>query len=60
MAIYYIGVDVHSNSIEMAILNRKKIVRRYTIPASISAMAQVLNSLQGKKHIAIEEGPMAG
>ncbi|HEW79473.1 MAG TPA: hypothetical protein ENH34_05885 [Phycisphaerales bacterium] len=57
---YYIGADVHSNSIEMAIQNRKKIVKRYTIPASISAASQVLDSLQGKKHMAIEEGPMAG
>lgn len=60
MATYYIGADVHSNSIEMAILNRKKIVKRYTIPAAITAMAQVLDSLQGKKYVAIEEGPMAG
>ena len=28
MATYYIGADVHSNSIEMAIQNRKKIVNR--------------------------------
>jgi hypothetical protein len=47
MATYYIGADVHSNSIEMAIINRKKIVQRYTIPASISAVAQVLESLKG-------------
>jgi len=60
MATYYIGADVHSNSIEMAILNRKKIVKRYTIPATIPAAAQVLGSLGGKKYIAIEEGPMAG
>jgi len=60
MATYYIGADVHSNSIEMAIQHRKKIVKRYTIPAGISAVAQVLDSLQGEKHIAIEEGPMSG
>ena len=60
MATYYIGADVHSNSIEMAIMNRKKIVERYTIPTNISAAAQVLDSLSGKKHIAIEEGPMSG
>jgi len=60
MATYYIGADVHCNSIEMAILNRKKIVKRYTVPASILAVAQVLDSLGGKKYIAIEEGPMAG
>ncbi|OHB84964.1 MAG: hypothetical protein A2Z38_12235 [Planctomycetes bacterium RBG_19FT_COMBO_48_8] len=60
MATYYIGADVHSNNIEMAIFNRKKIVQRYTIPASISAAAQVLDSLNGKKYMAIEEGPMSG
>jgi hypothetical protein len=60
MATYYIGADVHSNSIEMAILNRKKIIQRYTIPAGISAAAQVLDSLNGKKHMVIEEGPMSG
>ena len=60
MATYYIGADVHSNSIEMAIMNRRKIVKRYTIPTSISAAAGVLESLSGKKYIAIEEGPMSG
>ena len=60
MATYYIGADVHSNSIEMAIFNRKKIVQRYTTPACISAVAQVLESLKGKKYMAIEEGPMSG
>ncbi len=54
MATYYIGADVHNNSIEMAIMNRKKIVNRYTIPTSISAAAQVLDSLSGKKYVAIE------
>jgi len=60
MATYYIGADVHSNSIEMAIQTRKRIVKRYTIPAGISAVAQVLNSLQGKRYMVIEEGPMSG
>ena len=60
MATYYIGADIHNNSIEMAIMNRRKIVKRYTIPTSISAAAQVLDSLPGKKYIAIEEGPMSG
>jgi hypothetical protein len=32
MATYYIDADVHCNSIEMAIMNRGKIVKRYTIP----------------------------
>ncbi len=60
MATYYIGADVHSNNIEIAIQSRKKIVKRYTVPAGISAVVQVLDSLPGKKHMAIEEGPMAG
>ena len=41
-------------------MNRRKIVKRYTIPTSISAAVQVLDSLPGKKYIAIEEGPMSG
>jgi transposase len=60
MTTYYIGADVHSNSIEMAILKRKKIVKRYKIPATIYAASQVLDSLGPKKYIAVEEGPMAG
>jgi transposase len=60
MATYYIGADVHSNSIEMAIQTRKRIVKRYTTPARISSVAEVLDSLQGKKYMAIEEGPMSG
>ena len=58
--IYYIGADVHSNSIELAIQNRRKIVGRYSVPATISATAEVLDSLHGKKYMAIEEGPMSG
>jgi transposase len=60
MSTHYIGADVHNNNIEMAVQNRKKIIKRYAIPASISAMVQVLDSLPGKKYMAIEEGPMAG
>jgi transposase len=60
MATYYIGADVHSNSIEMAIRNHKRTVKRYAVPATISAVAQVLDSLPGKKYMAVEEGPMAG
>jgi transposase len=44
----------------MAIQNRKEIVKRHTLPTSISAAAQVLDSLPGKKYMAIEEGPMSG
>ncbi|MHC4233344.1 MAG: IS110 family transposase [Planctomycetota bacterium] len=60
MSTYYIGADVHSNSTELAIDKRGKIVARYSVPTSIPAIANVLNAFQGKKYIAIEEGPMSG
>lgn len=60
MRTYYIGADVHCNNIEIAIMNRNKIIKRYSVPANISAVSQVLDSLNGKKYLAIEEGPMSG
>ena len=59
-ATYYIGADVHNNSTELAIEKRGKIVARYAVPTTIPAISNVLDSLQGKKYLAIEEGPMAG
>jgi transposase len=35
-------------------------VQRYQLPTSISALSGVLDSLKGEKHLALEEGPMAG
>jgi len=60
MATYYIGADVHSNNTELAVENRHKIMARYSVPTTIPAISTVLNSLQGKKILAMEEGPMAG
>jgi transposase len=60
MGTYYIGADVHSNSTELAIEKRGRIVARYTVPTSIQAITNVLNSIQGKKYLAVEEGPMSG
>ena len=60
MSTYYIGADVHNNSTELAIEKRNKIIARYTVPTTIPAISNVLDSLQGKKYLAIEEGPMAG
>jgi transposase len=60
MTTYYIGADVHSNSTELAIEKRNKIVARYSVPTTIPAISNVLDSLQGKKHLTFEEGPMAG
>jgi len=60
MSTYYIGADVHSNSTELAIEKRGKIVARYSVPTTIPAILNVLDSLQGKKYMAVEEGPMSG
>jgi len=60
MSTYYIGADVHSNSTELAIEKRGKIMARYSVPTSIPAIVNVLDSLQGKKYLAVEEGPMSG
>lgn len=60
MSTYYIGADVHNNSTELAIGKRGKIVARYNVPTSISAILNILDSLQGKKYLAVEEGPMSG
>jgi len=60
MSTYYIGADVHSNNTELAIEKRKKIVARYSVPTTVPAISNVLDSLQGKKLLAFEEGPMSG
>lgn len=60
MATYYIGADVHSNSTELAIEKRGKIVAKYNVPTSIQAISNVLDSIQGTKYLAVEEGPMSG
>ena len=60
MATYYIGADVHSNNTELAVEQRGKIVARYSVPTTIPAISTVLDSLQGNKRFAMEEGPMAG
>jgi len=60
MATYYIGADVHSNNTELAVEQRGKIVARYSVPTTIPAISTVLSSLEGRKILAMEEGPMAG
>jgi transposase len=60
MTTYYIGADVHSNSTELAIERNKRIMARHKVPTTIAAISGILDSLRGQKHLAIEEGPMAG
>jgi hypothetical protein len=60
MATYYIGADVHSNNTQLSIAHRGRIVARYSVPTTIPSISTVLSSVEGKKILAIEEGPMAG
>ena len=60
MATYYTGMDVHCNNTELAVEKGRKIVEHHSVPTTIPAICEVLDSLLGKKHLAMEEGPMAG
>jgi len=60
MATYYIGADVHTNNTELAIEQRGRIVARYSVPTTIPAISTVLSSLEGRKILEMEEGPMDG
>ncbi|MBA7616812.1 hypothetical protein ES703_24112 [subsurface metagenome] len=46
MTTYYIGADMHSNSTELAIEKRNKIVARYSVPTTIPAISNVLDRLR--------------
>ena len=59
-SINYIGVDVHSNNIEMAVRHKGQIRQRFALPTSIPAVINALDAIKSPKMIAIEEGPMAG
>jgi hypothetical protein len=45
---------------ELVIEQKGRIVVRYSVLTTIPAISNVLDSLQGKKIFAMEEGPMAG
>jgi transposase len=60
MATYYIGADVDSKMVELAIEKNAKIIDRYRVPTTIPAIREVLGSIGGTKFLTFEEGPMAG
>lgn len=60
MATHYIGADVHSNNVELAIERNGQIVARHSVATSIRALREVLDSIGGRKHLTFEEGPLAG
>lgn len=59
MATYYIGADVHATTTELAFEQNQRIVKRLHVPTTIPALREALASLEGRKILAIEEGPMA-
>jgi transposase len=59
-SIHYIGADVHSNNIEIAVRHRGQITQRFSLPTALAALYPVLDSIKAPKQIAIEEGPLAG
>lgn len=60
MSISYIGADVDSKMIEVAVERKSKIVARDRIPTNIKSIRQFLKMISGKKIMTIEEGPMSG
>ncbi len=60
MTVYYIGADVHSNNTELAVERQGRIVQRHSVATTVQTIRQVLEKLDGPKHLAMEEGPLAG
>jgi transposase len=58
--IRYVGLDVHRDSISIAVLDaRGKMVKEDVIPTSEAALLQFLQELRGTVHVAVEEGTWA-
>lgn len=60
MDVYYVGADVHTNNTELAVEHNKEIIRRFSVPTTISTIRSALKELGGRCHLTFEEGPMAG
>jgi len=57
----YIGMDVHKESISIAVLNSVgKVVMECVIETKASVILQFLNGLSGDLHVTFEEGTWAG
>ncbi len=50
-AVYYIGADVHSNNTELAVEQNGTIVQRHSVAPTVQAIRQVLEKLDGRKHL---------
>jgi transposase len=59
MARHYIGADVDSQYVDLAVERNQKIIQRFRVPTAIPALLSVLDQIPGPKELAFEEGPMA-
>jgi transposase len=60
MVNHYIGADVHSNNVELAVERKGQIIQRHALPTRIRAIRDVLDRIPSPKHLTFEEGPLAG
>ena len=57
----YIGMDVHKETISIAVLNSSgKLVMESIIETKASTILQFLQGLSGSLHVTLEEGTCAG
>ncbi|MGC2531236.1 MAG: transposase, partial [Candidatus Acidiferrum sp.] len=57
----YIGLDVHTESISIAVLNSAgKVVMECVIETKASTLLQFIHGLRGDMHLTFEEGTWAG
>jgi transposase len=59
MAQHFIGADVDSQYVDLAVERNQKIVKRFRVPTTIPALRAVLEQVAGTKELTFEEGPMA-
>jgi transposase len=55
----YIGADVDSKTVDMAVERKQRIVKRLRVKLSIPELRDALLSIPGPRELTFEEGPMA-
>jgi len=60
MVTNYIGADVDCKMTELAVERNGKIIARDRVPTDIKSLGKFLGSINSKKVMVVEEGPMAG
>lgn len=60
MKTYYIGADVDGQMTNFAVEYNQKIISEFVVPTTLVGWRSVLEQVEGRKIVAIEEGTMAG